>query len=165
MNFIWRGLRLTGYKNVLCLLPWPETSTGCGSRPAGWAWTLPGQTLPEALLVLWLIKYLLSGQKLVTAALRFVEKLSAALQLLRLLQAAPAAAAQVAVADKLKRCPLTFKKQFPPDSCLAPYIYIYYIYYILAWCVCKSSVSGASCAVLQFAACQWESTLRGWLTF
>lgn len=38
------------------------------------------QTLPEALLVLLLIKYLLSGQKLVTAVLRFAEKLSVELQ-------------------------------------------------------------------------------------
>lgn len=67
------------------MLPWPrqvqDVAAACQAVP-DWAdqslrfW----QILPEALLMLWLIKYLLSGQKLVTAVQRFVEKLSAELQ-------------------------------------------------------------------------------------
>lgn len=63
------------------MLPWPrQVQDVAAAYQAGSQSLRFWQTLPEALLVLLLIKYLLSGQKLVTAVQRFVEKLSVELQ-------------------------------------------------------------------------------------
>lgn len=61
-------------------MPWPRQVQDVAAAYQAVLGLRFWQTLPEALLVLLLIKYLLSGQKLVTAVLRFVEKLSVELQ-------------------------------------------------------------------------------------
>lgn len=57
----------------------------------------------------------------------------------------------------MKSCPLTFKKQFPPDSCLAPYTYIYiHVYYLCALYTAADVYANRPSYRVAICCCQWR---------